>query len=544
MRVPFVAMGTVAFLLLAGPAGAATICVGGHPGPGCDESHAGLQAALTSADANGAGLDTVLVRAPTDTGPYVADASNPVTIVGSGPAASVLLSLAAGAVLQLDHADSSVSDLHLQIRDTGAFDGPGLDLGAGADATRVTVTAAAPNPADLGNISAVILRGASTLSDSTVTVPVANANRAVSMDGNGNLVQNVTLTGRSMVSLSSGTSGSIARMRSGAPSIIGIDSRGGSGTVEVTDSLILLANDPNATGIESQDFLSTVASPTLIARHLTIVGQGQGLGAWAEASNAGSSSLVDLRDSVISNVATDLRAEATVAGAAARIDVNHSNFDPAKVQTLGPGSAQVVQGAANVLGDPGFVNAAALDFHLGPTSGLVDRGFPGAGSSADLDGLPRPGDGNGDGAAVRDIGAYEYQRPALVPPALDMQAPVFSIASRRLKLDRNRRVTIVLRAPTNESANSTGSYVLRTARRVRLRSGVRRRLTLGRARLVLAPNGSRVKVRLRLSRRNANTVRRLVQVRVVLAVTLRDGSGNTATKRKRLVLTAVLSPRV
>jgi hypothetical protein len=51
-------------------------------------------------------------------------------------------------------------------------------------------------------------------------------------------------------------------------------------------------------------------------------------------------------------------------------------------------------------GDPGFVDAAGHDFHVGATSPAVDQGTP-AGVSVDHDGVARP-----QGAQV-DIGAYE-----------------------------------------------------------------------------------------------------------------------------------------
>ena len=62
--------------------------------------------------------------------------------------------------------------------------------------------------------------------------------------------------------------------------------------------------------------------------------------------------------------------------------------------------------------DPQFVDAANGDYHLKDTSPCIDRGnnsLVPSGVTSDLDGNPRIVDGDSDGSAVVDIGAYEYQ---------------------------------------------------------------------------------------------------------------------------------------
>jgi hypothetical protein len=54
------------------------------------------------------------------------------------------------------------------------------------------------------------------------------------------------------------------------------------------------------------------------------------------------------------------------------------------------------------------------DLSLPADSPSVDAGDPGAGLTADFLGAPRPIDGDDDGVAIRDQGAFEYQPPA--PP--------------------------------------------------------------------------------------------------------------------------------
>ncbi len=83
--------------------------------------------------------------------------------------------------------------------------------------------------------------------------------------------------------------------------------------------------------------------------------------------------------------------------------------------------------------DWGAAGVPGADFHLRAGSPAVDAGTNVDVAPTDLDGLPRPADGNGDGSAVIDLGAYEI--PTLdrdgdcVPDMLDC-APLVGSVSR------------------------------------------------------------------------------------------------------------------
>jgi parallel beta-helix repeat protein len=69
------------------------------------------------------------------------------------------------------------------------------------------------------------------------------------------------------------------------------------------------------------------------------------------------------------------------------------------------------QGTGNISSDPQFTNAAGGDFHLQTSSPCLDSGSNVGAPPADLDGITRPQDGNDDGLAIADLGAYEVAGP-------------------------------------------------------------------------------------------------------------------------------------
>ncbi len=378
-------LGTCGAIALVVPsvAAAETFCVGtGFGCSGTDEPD--LQSALDDAAVNADAGDTVRVGPGTFPGTANDVPGNRVTIVGSGTGKTKLTGNGSW-VLAVFEPASKVK--HLRIHTTT----PPTGLRLEGHAVDVSVTAPAG-----ATKTGVEMSGPSSLRKSTVTLPSDTLSTGVLNTGGGDrlITESKVKAGFGVVvDNDAGTTTSVQRSRVNA--FQGLFSKGGA--LEIDDTLVRIAPavDPYLElGIGANAFSNP--SP-LTASHVTVIGRGTGsesLGALAS-FNAGAT--LTVRNSVFAQNSFDFEIDSPASGT-----ISYTRY----LTRTGGGSVS----EDNVTtANPRFVGGS--NYRLKPSSSLIDAGDP-AGlapgePTEDLDGHPRILNGDGQGGARRDMGAYE-----------------------------------------------------------------------------------------------------------------------------------------
>jgi PKD repeat protein len=406
-----------ALLALAAPASADTFCV--QKSTGCEgSSKNNLAEALDSALAT-VGRDRIELGAYIDTGTPVVAVNNPVDIVGSGQSSIFQGGGGGSARLKIVEPSSTVSDIRIIVTGDNSI---GLDTRG--PARNITVTA------DLGathDLVGVLLSVGGTLDQAGIFLPMTGGAtiQGVRTELPGvSKISNATIEAeKAILAFKGGTPGPANRtvvtdvfLRAA----VGIVANGSDVTV---DNAEVEAPATAAVGLQS---FTGAASAAIRARHVTVVGTGaassNGVTAFDFDGAGPLTASVDLRNSIVSGFATDLRMN----GPGAAITANWSRF--ASVSPVGG-----VAGSDNTAAEPGFVDPVARNYRLAAGSAMIDAGDPAALAAdepaLDIQGLPRPVDGDGDCGSRRDIGANEFQPGQRAPRNVTAAASPSSAAA-------------------------------------------------------------------------------------------------------------------
>lgn len=415
----FLALGAAAvalFAALPAVASATDYCV--SPNVGCGGTNvADLKTALDKAD-DAPDADRILLGAltyvaPTTGGFDYSKSGAPVEIVGKGAGQTVLTApTGATSVLRLfGSAGNSAHDLRVRLPENAAPDATGLSTDGVA--RRIDVIDA-PQQLDYPR-QGVHLENGGVLEDSSVTLdglrPIC-----VWIDVGGGTVRGSTIVGyggivsahgatieRSLIVSSGGALGAGGSLTTVKNSVIRLG-QGGVG--------LIASAQPGSSAALSADGMTIVGPGRLSSRALAATTMG------SPADNA----YVNVTNSIIRG--GRLSANGTGTGHAT-ITVTYSDLAPQDDELHG-GNANISRANVTDVGDARFADPLLGDYHLLSNSPLIDAGDPAAGAGTDMDGKPRLVDGDGDGTARRDMGAFEYQTgvpdpgaPSPAPPAGD-----------------------------------------------------------------------------------------------------------------------------
>lgn len=317
------------------------------------------------------------------------------------------------------------------------------------------------------NAVGVFMQDGAVLDDATIEMGASSNNFGVRAPSGQTLVTDSEITAQYGLN-EFGTGSSLTIRRSTIHSWTGLTLD--AGTINVADSVIDLGAHNNATGIEAANFNNGVNSMSVDASHLTIVGGGtNSVGVRSQGDSGpdpddmaddGETSTVTLANSVISGPQTAIAVEAD-RGESATVTSSYSNYTAPTIEDddLSNGNANgfatLSETNRTSHADPGFVSPGTGDYHLLPTSPLIDIGDP-AGPFVgllDLDGQSRflPGAAACPGATGRrDVGADEFAGAAV----LDCAAPDTTASGKKVVRSKKKKAKVRFTLGASEPGSS------------------------------------------------------------------------------------------
>lgn len=411
---PILAAALGAVLATAGGASAADFCVD-RSGCDADKSFPGdLQAALNAAAAF-SGADRVLIGPGTyaragGTG-FTYQSASPVEIAGNPGEATVIAtapSLDPGrGALDVGGGDHVVRDLDVFV---GHADRTGIETANGVVVRDVLITN------EVGLAATGVEMGGTSVLERVQVVQEGSAGAVAVVAFCGCSIRDSSLATEGLGVSVSGSPVLIDRTRIRAATGVSADSSG----TTIRDSLIHVRGAAGAGVVAENGNAGTAAIQHTLER-VTIVGDGSPgqRGVRAVADSGSESADVAITGSIITGVEIPLTRIAA-GGRPASITARWTNLPATgNVDQNTGGGTGAITATDHVTSHPvAFVNPVQGDFTPQAGSPLIDAGDPAAVLTGvtDLAGTARPLDGDGNGAAVVDLGAVEAPAAAVTQP--------------------------------------------------------------------------------------------------------------------------------